>query len=104
MNNTKWNEIYRSFFDNELRGGMVRWRTKDIETGYVTGWDATWTHFACANADGKTGWDKIEYLQIQLTPENTDYVLDVLRHIHVPGDVSDNIVTVYGYRTDVDYL
>ena len=35
---------------------------------------------------------------------NADLVLDALRRIHVPGEIADDIVTVYGYRTDVDYL
>lgn len=104
MNNTKWNEIFRYFCNTVPNGCIVRWRTKDIETGYITEWDASWSHFGCANADGSAGWEKIEYLQIQLTPGNNDFVLDTLRRVHVPGEISDNIVTVYGYRTDVDYL
>ena len=35
---------------------------------------------------------------------NEEFVLDTLKKIHVPADMEDNIVTVYGYRTDVDYL
>ena len=33
-----------------------------------------------------------------------EYVIAVLKKIHVPGTVKDGIVTVYGYRTDVDYI
>ena len=46
----------------------------------------------------------IDYLQIELTLKNEEFVLDTLKKIHVPADMEDNIVTVYGYRTDVDYL
>ena len=69
MNNTKWNEIFRAFYyDNELikDAPLISWRTKDTETGCLSNWDGTWTHFGCEPRD----WDKIEYLQIQLTPEN----------------------------------
>ncbi len=27
-----------------------------------------------------------------------------LKQIHVPGTVEDDIVTIFGYRTDVDYI
>ena len=39
MNNTKWNEIFRAFYyDNELikDAPLIRWGTKDTETGYRT--------------------------------------------------------------------
>ncbi len=101
MNNTKWNEIFKAFYKNECEGGvLVYWSTKDKVNGYIYPWDATWTHFGCEPRE----WERIEYLQIRLTPENTEMVLDNLKKIHVPGDIVDNIVTVYGYRTDVDYL
>ena len=102
MNNTKWNEIFKTFYSNECspEGPLVRWRTKDVENGYISAWDGTWTHFGCEPRE----WDKIDYLQIRLTDENSDLVLSELKKIHVPGEVKDGIVTVYGYRTDVDYL
>ncbi len=102
MNDTKWNEIFHTFYDNECspEHPLISWRTKDIENGYISNWDGTWTHFGCEPRE----WDKIEYLQIRLTEENSDLVLSELRRIHVPGEVEGGIVTVYGYRTDVDYL
>lgn len=103
MNNTKWNEIFRSFYyNNELikDAPLIMWRTRDIETGCLSNWDGTWTHFGCEPRD----WDKIEYLQIQLTPENKTYVMECLKRIHVPGTVENGVATVYGYRTDVDYI
>ena len=67
--------------------------------GFVYGWDQTWSHFWGAGDTGK----EIEWLKIKLTPENRKVVLDILKKIHVPGEVTEQEVTVYGYRTDVDY-
>jgi hypothetical protein len=47
---------------------------------------------------------EIEWLKIDLTAENRETVMDILRKIHVPGEVFDNCVYVYGYRMDVDYI
>ena len=47
---------------------------------------------------------KIDWLRIELTPENREFVLKNLRAIHVPGEVVGDCVIVYGYRTDVDYI
>jgi len=103
MNNTKWNEIFQAFYyDNELKTDhpLIQWRTKDRENGYICSWDGTWTHFGC---DARN-WERIEYLQIRLTYENKEIVLKSLHKIHVPGIVEDDVVTIYGYRMDVDYL
>lgn len=101
MNNTKWNEIFINFYKNECdKGVLVQWRTKDIETGYICPWEGTWTHFGCEPRE----WEYIDYLQLRLTPENEKLVLKMLKEIHVPGVVDDGIVTVYGYRMDVDYI
>lgn len=97
MNNTKWNEIFQAFYNSDH---IVKWRTKDKENGFMSDWDASWSHFGCEPRE----WDMIDYLQIELTLKNEEFVLDTLKKIHVPADVEDNIVTVYGYRTDVDYL
>lgn len=35
---------------------------------------------------------------------NREFVMNTLRQIHVPGEIADDIITVYGYRTDIDYL
>ena len=47
---------------------------------------------------------EIEWLRIDLNPMNRDIVLSILRKIHVPGEVIDDCVYVYGYRTDVGYI
>ena len=105
MNNTKWGEIWKAFYygiersdDPELSHMAVHWCTKSV-TGFLYS-DSTWTHFAADPADYK----EIEWLRIVLTPQNREIVLDILRRIHVPGEVLDNCVYIYGYRTDVDYI
>ena len=66
----------------------------------MTEWDSSWTHFGCEPCDFKS----IDRLEIRLTEENRDFVLEQLRRIHVPGQLHGEIVTVYGYLRDVDYL
>ncbi len=106
MNNTKWKEIFEAFYyGNEcLKDNLlIRWRMKNVDSinnGYICPWDGTWSHFGSEPRN----WKDIDYLQIELTPENTDFVMEKIRAIHVPGEVRDNIVTIYGYRTDVDYI
>ena len=103
MNNTKWNEIFRAFYyDNELKENapLIMWRTRDIENGFVSEWDGTWSHFGCEPRE----WNRIDYLQIRLTAENEKYVMDCLKKIHVPGDVKDGIATVFGHREHGEYI
>ncbi len=58
MNNTKWNEIFHAFYDNEWspEQPLISWRTKNIENGYLSNWDGAWTHFGCEPRE----WDKID--------------------------------------------
>ena len=104
MNNTKWTEIFKAFYydiecseDPKLSKMLIHWTTKSTN-GYIDN-DSTWTHF---NGLGQSR--KIEWLKIDLTAENRKIVLDILRKIHVPGEVFEDCVYVYGYRTDVDYI
>lgn len=105
MNNTKWTEIFKAFYydienadDPALSEIPVQWTTKSTN-GYVYS-DSTWTHFGVGMEESK----EIEWLKIDLTPQNRKIVLDILRKIHVPGEVFDDCVYVYGYRTNVDYI
>lgn len=102
MNNTKWNEIFQTFYENECHENsiLVRWRTKDKESGYLSDWDGTWTHFGC----DPRNWNQIDYLQIELTDINYDYVIRHIKEIHVPGTIDKQFVTIYGYKDDVDYI
>lgn len=97
MNNTKWNEIFQAFYNS---GHIVKWRTKDKENGFQSDWDASWSHFGCEPWE----WDMIEYLQIELTAINKEFVMETLKKIHVPVEIDDSVITIFGYRTDVGYL
>ena len=103
MNNTKWTEIIKEFYygmecadDEKIRQIPLRWTTKSTN-GFIYS-DSTWTHFGMENLK------EIEWLRIDLNPMNRDIVLSILRKIHVPGEVIDDCVYVYGYRTDVGYI
>ena len=105
MNNTKWTEIFKAFYydiecsENPMLSKMlIHWTTKSTN-GYIYN-DSTWTHFGVDMENSK----EIEWLKIDLTAENRKIVLDILRKIHVPGEVLDDCVYIYGYRTDVDYI
>ena len=102
MNNTKWNELFLAFYENDGKRGKslaVFYRTKE-RNGYISAWSNEWELFGSQFPF----WKDLEWLQIQLSGENRQFVLDALRRIHVPGEIQDNIVTVYGYRQDCAYL
>ena len=102
MNSKKWNEIYKAFYQNECAGNtpLVRWRTRDLETGFINQWDGSWTHFGCEPRN----WEDIDYLQIELTEQNREFVLQELRKIRVTGTISNGIATIYGHRQDTDEI
>ena len=100
MNNTKWHEIFRAFYENECDGVIrVPYRTKAL-SGYISDWDVLWEHFGCEFRDYK-GFERLE---IELTDENREFVIDTLKKIHVPGDIRGNIAEIYGYRQDCGYI
>ncbi len=101
MNNTKWEELRLGF--SNLGTFRPAWRTKDIETGYVSPWDGEWFyHFR------QGGYATIEYVEIKVSSEAMrEHVRDVLARIHVPGRETDLGFIVYGYRRKhqpVDYI
>lgn len=103
MNDTKWTEIFREFYygvecagDPHLSQMHIPWTTRTTD-GYMYS-DSTWTHF------GAGGFRELDWLRIDLTRENRSVVLDILRKIHVPGEIREDCVYVYGYRTDADYI
>ena len=105
MNDTKWTEIFKAFYycvecsdDPRLSKMFISWTTKS--TGGDIYGDTTWTHFGVGMEQSK----EIEWLKIDLTAENRETVMDILRKIHVPGEVFEDCVYVYGYRMDVDYI
>lgn len=91
MNNTKWEEVRLAMYS--LGDVHPTWRTRDIETGYVSEWDGEWFyHFR----DG--GYDSIEWLEITITSEEQERaVLAALKVIHVPGERSEVGYRVFGY-------
>ena len=34
----------------------------------------------------------IDYLQIKLSPQNREFVMNTLRQIHVPSEIADDII------------
>ena len=100
MNNTKWTEIFKAFYYGaELVGGpAIPWTTRSLEGDTYS--DSSWTHFGVGMENSR----EIDWLKIELTPQNREFVLEALRKIHVPGEVLAECVYVYGYRKDVDYL
>ena len=113
MNNTKWNEIFKAFFNftyndetksYEYKEGaidyIVPFQTKSIN-GYISEWDVSWEHFGSV----PTEYQSIEWLKIKLTIENKNYVLSSLSKIHVPGKIENEIVIIYGNSHEfTDYL
>jgi hypothetical protein len=101
MNNTKWDELRLAMYS--LDRLSPRWRTKDVESGYVCSWDGEWFyHFR----DG--GYESIEWVELEITSsEQEAAALAMLRRVHVPGHRTDVGFKVYGYApsaTHLDYL
>jgi len=97
MNNTKWNEIRLAMNDIPY---TVKWRTKDLENGYISQWDADWFyHFMIGE------YKTIEWLEIQFTSETKDLIVNKLKEINVPAELLENSVKIYGYKDCfIDYL
>ncbi len=130
MNNTKWNEIFKRFYHNQLKGYYDRHPTDEIfpplyEALYHEAWhtlnsvdyagDIPYSvQFKGRSSPSHDDWatfgsqypfyKDIVWLKIHLTPQNRQFVLRTLHEIHVPGEELDDCVYVYGNRTDVDYL
>ena len=101
MNDTKWDELRLAMYD--LNAQRPRWRTKDLESGYICRWDGEWFyHFS------EGGYATIEWLEIEITsPAQEQLVRDALRVIHVPGERTDIGFRVYGYApigTAINYI
>ena len=101
MNDTKWDELRLAMYS--LDSWSPRWRTRDVESGYESAWDGEWYyHFR------GSGYATIEWVELEITSdEQCEVVLDRLRAIRVPGEVTGNGFRVYGYLPNdraVDYL
>ena len=100
MNNTKWEEIREAMCNTPTH---FQWRTKDIETGYISMWDVEWYyHFRLGD------YKYIEWLEIKAdTEELRKDLLDILEKVHVPGKILEDAIRVYGYAgtgSYVDYI
>ena len=91
MNDTKWEELRLAMY--ALGTPRPRWRIRNIGSGYVCNWDTEWLyHFRVGGYRG-TEWVEIAFS----SPTQRDAVLSALAKVHVPGEVFDDFVRVYGY-------
>lgn len=99
MNNTKWEEIRGAMCEYPL---TIFWRVRNIDNGYLSNWDAEWFyHFRLG------GYDTIEWLEIKVENEEIkNEIINILRKIHVPGEVLKDSIKVYGYSKGgfIDYI
>jgi hypothetical protein len=99
MNDTKWEEIRLAM--NDYPKG-TQWRIKNVDSGYVCNWDGDWYyHFRIG------GYNTIEWLEIKFNNEEMkNDIINILRKVHVAGEILDNSIKVYGYIKDkfVDYI
>jgi len=91
MNNTKWEELRLAMYS--LGDLHPKWRTKDVETGFIPEWDGEWFHHFRTG-----GYESIEWVEIKVTSADQDKaVLAALRSIHVPGERTKHGYRVFGY-------
>lgn len=96
MNDTKWNELRLAMYGlNEL---TPRWRTLDLENGYLSQWDREWFYHL---RDG--GYQFIQWVEIAVdSVEQGAAVLAELVRIHVPGERTESGYRVFGYARTGD--
>lgn len=99
MNNTKWEEIRLAMYEYPA---TTKWRLKNIDNGYLINWDSEWFyHFRSG------GYNNIEWLEIKVDDEEMKIaVTNILRKIHVAGEILKNSIKIYGYKKDefIDYI
>jgi hypothetical protein len=90
-NNTKWDELRLAMYS--LDDLHPKWRTKDVESGYISNWDGEWFyHFR------NGGYESIEWVEIRFTsPEQERGILKALKTIHLPGERIEQGFRVFGY-------
>ncbi len=91
MNNTKWEELRLGMYNlNDL---SPQWRTRDLESGYVSQWDREWYyHFRTS------GYKTIEWVEIKVdTEEQEKAVFEVIKKINLPGERINIGYRIYGY-------
>lgn len=98
MNNSKWEALRLEMY--ELKVSSPRWRTKDLDTGYISPWDGDWFyHFK------DSGYNSIEWVELKID-SNAQYekVLALLKQIHLPGSKSEHGFKIYGYVAKSQYV
>ncbi|MEI3612358.1 DUF6678 family protein [Pseudogracilibacillus sp. SO30301A] len=104
MNDTKWEEIWLAMIDIPE---LIYWRTKDIDTKYISHWDAEWFYHFKLNGN-RESYKTIEWLEIKAESEEIkNKVIKMLKEIHVPGEVLSDTIKVYGYIKEdsfIDYI
>ncbi len=101
MNETKWNELRLKMYSLETHS--PKWRTKDIESGYISSWSGEWYyHFEIG------GFRCIEWVELKTKGSIHHELIRVeLQKINLPGHEIENGFRVYGYIADgqfVDYV
>ena len=91
MNDTKWDEVRLTMYS--LGDTHPAWRTKDVESGFVSSWDGEWFHHF-----RQGGYKTIAWVEIQiLSPMQDASVLTALKRIHVPGEKTTDGYRILGY-------
>ena len=92
MNNSKWHELGFAMFSlGDLR---PKWRTKDVESGFIREWDGKWfDRFYMSQ-----GYAYIEWLEIEVASTEQDAAVgNALKALHVPGEKTEHGYRVFGY-------
>jgi hypothetical protein len=76
-----------------LAQGAPKWRTRDLETGFVSAWDGEWFyHFRAGD------YSKIEWVEIRCeTAEQRAAVQHELGCVHVPVERTEEGFKVYEF-------
>ena len=97
MNDTKWEELRFAMYN---LGNRPKWRTKDVENGYLSDWDGEWYHHF-----KNGGYKTIEYVEIKVSDdEMRNLVRNILAKIHVPGYETQEGFIVKGYTNASESL
>jgi hypothetical protein len=100
MNDTKWNEFRLAM--HELGELSPKWRSLDLEHGYLCPWDSEWFHHFYGS------YRSIQWVELKVDSDvQRDVVRTALARIHVPGEVTESGFKVYGHVADgqaVDYI
>jgi hypothetical protein len=101
MNDTKWDELRLAMY--RMEGLSPRWRTLDVENGYLSEWDREWYYHFRTGAYKCIQW-------VEIAVDNDAQRLAVLRElvrIHVSGEKTESGYRVFGYARPeqaVDYI